>query len=256
MLIAIITGASSGLGREYVHALDREGMDEIWVIARRKERLQELAEKTITPLRILACDLTEPAVLHAISAELEKNHPIVNYLINAAGFGKIGSFADIPTEEVCAMIDLNCRAAVALTQMSIPYMPPTGGILNICSCAAFQPIPFLNVYAASKAFLLHYTRALHAELLPKGIHVTALCPYWIESTEFIPHAKDSKNSSYIEKFPFPQDIALVIRRSLKGLEKNTEVVTPGIIPSLHRMLAGLLPHSLMMRASARFHAIK
>ena len=219
MLIAIITGASSGLGREYVHALDREGLDEIWVIARRKERLQELAEKTITPLRILACDLTEPAVLHAISAELEKNHPIVNYLINAAGFGKIGSFADIPTEELCAMIDLNCRAAVALTQMSIPYMPPTGGILNLCSCAAFQPIPFLNVYAASKAFLLHYTRALHAELLPKGIHVTA-------------------------------------RRSLEGLEKNAEVVTPGIIPFLHRALAGLLPHSIMMRASERFHAMK
>ena len=253
MLIAIVTGASSGLGREYVRALDARELDEIWVIARRRGRLQALAEETKTPLRILACDLTELAALQGIEEELAENHPIVKYLICAAGFGKIGGFADIPTEELCAMIDLNCRAAVAVTQMALPYIPPTGRILEVCSCAAFQPIPFLNVYAASKSFLLRYSRALHAELAPRGIHVTAVCPYWIRDTEFIAKAKDTKNSDYIRSFPFPQERADVVRRSLRAAENNLEVVTPGILPFLHRMLAGILPHSLMMTASRLFH---
>ncbi len=253
MLIAIVTGASSGLGREYVRALDKRELDEIWVIARRRERLQALAEETATPLRILACDLTEPAVLRAIEEELAENHPIVKYLINAAGFGKIGSFSDIPTEELCSMIDLNCRAAVAITQMTLPYIPPTGRILQVCSCAAFQPIPFLNVYAASKSFLLHYTRALRSEIVSRGIHVTAVCPYWIEDTEFIAKAKNTKNSTYIQNFPFPQEREDVVRRSLRGVENNVEIVTPGLIPFLHRILAGLLPHSFMMAAGKLFH---
>ncbi len=253
MLIAIVTGASSGLGREYVRALDRRELDEIWVIARRRERLQALATETATPLRILACDLTEPAVLHAIGEELAKNHPIVKYLINAAGFGKIGSFSDIPLEEVCAMIDLNCRAAVAVTQMALPYIPPTGRILEICSCAAFQPIPFLNVYAASKSFLLRYSRALRTELAPKGIHVTAVCPYWIRDTEFIPKARATKNPSYIENFPFPQECEDIVLRSLRAAENNLSVVTPGLMPFLHRVLSSLLPHSFMMVAGRIFH---
>ena len=255
MLIAIVTGASSGLGREYVRALDARKLDEIWVIARRKERLQTLAEETNTPLRILVCDLTEPAVFHAIEEELAKNHPIVKYLINAAGFGKIGSFADISTEELCAMIDLNCRAAVAITQMTLPYIPPTGKILEICSCAAFQPIPFLNVYSASKAFLLRYSRALRTELAPRGIHVTAVCPYWVRDTEFIAHAKKTKNPSYLSTFPFPQECAEIVRRSLRGAENNVDVVTPGLVPFLHRILSSLLPHSLMMLGSRVFHRI-
>lgn len=253
MLIAIVTGASSGLGREYVRALDARKLDEIWVIARRRERLLALARETATPLRILACDLTEPAVLRVIEDELAKNHPIVKYLINAAGFGRIGRCSDIPMEELCAMIDLNCKAAVAITQMTLPYIPPTGKILEISSCAAFQPIPFLNVYAASKSFLLRYSRALRAELSPKGINVTAVCPYWIQDTEFIERAGGRGTSGHTRTFPFPQNCAEVVRRSLRGAEDNVGLVTPGLMPFLHHMLASILPHSLMMFFSTVFH---
>lgn len=99
------------------------------------------------------------------------------------------------------MIDLNCKAAVAMTQISLPFMKRGARVLQICSTAAFQPFPYLSVYAATKAFLYRYSRALRVELYGTGIRVTAVCPYWIKDTEFIGRAKKSSDSSYIHSFP-------------------------------------------------------
>jgi uncharacterized protein len=255
MDIAIVTGASSGIGREFVYLLDEEGLDEIWVIARREERLQTLQNETCTRLRILACDLREREVFDGISHLLDTEKPHVCYLINSAGFGKIGSFADIPLDDLLDMIDLNCRAAVALTQVSIPFMPRGSHILEICSSAAFQPLPYLNVYAATKALLYRYSRALRVELAPQGIVVTAVCPYWIRDTEFIHVAQKTKNSSYIHAFPWASTQRTVALRSLRAAKNNVAVVTPGLIPFLHRIITSLLPHSFMMAASRIFHKL-
>ncbi len=154
-LIAVVTGASSGLGSEFVHQIDRssaERFDEIWVIARRLDRLEELRDSISTPVKILSFDLTKKSNLEAYSKELAKSGVVIGLLINAAGFGKIGSVKDIPLESIDSMIDLNCRAAVDMTQLSLPYMRAGSRIMEICSTAGFSPFPYLNVYAASKAF--------------------------------------------------------------------------------------------------------
>lgn len=245
--IAIVTGASSGLGREFVQRLDaQEDLAEMWVIARRAERLEALRADTRTPLRVLAWDLTREQSLLDLTALLERETPRVEVLIHAAGFGKIGSYRDIPLKDCEHMIDLNCRAAVSVTQRVLPYMEKGSRILEICSTAAFQPFQYLNVYAASKAFLYRYSRALRVELLGTGIHVTAVCPYWIKDTEFIGAARETRNSAYIRHFPLASRRSRVVRRALRDSRLNLPVSTPGPVCGIHRLAAKLIPNSLMM----------
>ncbi len=199
--IAIITGASSGLGSRLLDA-DSEGagagefhLDALWIIARRKERLEELAAGLRTDTDVIALDLTDKTSVTQLQEKLSAERPDVRMLINAAGSGKIAASAALPLEQVDQMIDLNCRAAVDVTQICLPYMDSGAKIMEICSTAAFQPIPYLNVYAASKAFLYRYSRALRFELRPRDITVTAVCPYWIKDTEFIFHKQNRRRKS-------------------------------------------------------------
>ena len=174
--IALITGASSGLGREFARLLAREAVDELWLVARRGERLRELSAELAVPCRIFALDLTQEAALEELSAALSAEPPVVRYLVNAAGFGRIGMAADIGAATTGRMIALNCRAAAELTERALPYMERGSRVLEIASCAAFQPIPYLAAYAATKAFLLRYSRALAAEVAARGITVNMVAP--------------------------------------------------------------------------------
>ena len=184
--IALITGASSGLGREFAFQIQgREAVDEIWAVARRKDRLRQLSEESKIPIRCLSLDLTEPESINMLATLLEEESPDVRLLINAAGFGKIGNYSEVSMQDSADMIDLNCRATVTVTMAVLPYMSEGARILQISSTSAFQPLPSLNVYAASKAFLMRYSRALRWELMGRKINVTAVCPYWIKDTEFI-----------------------------------------------------------------------
>jgi len=190
MKIALVTGASSGLGREFVRQLGEEhALDEIWAVARRRERLAELQALTAVPVRPLSLDLTEESSYETLRELLAREQPEISVLVCAAGFGRIGQTRAVPAADNDAMIDLNCRAAVAVTTAAFPYLRRGSRVLEICSTAGFQPMPGLNVYAATKAFLLSYTKALHYEILTSGIRVTAVCPYWIRDTEFIPQAQ-------------------------------------------------------------------
>lgn len=245
--IAIITGASSGLGAEFALQLERkEKLDEIWVIARRRERLDLLKQQLETPARVLALDLTESAALERLSAVLEEERPLVRVLINAAGFGKIGSWRDIELTDCEHMIDLNCRAAVSVTQRVLPYMARGSRILEICSTAGFQPFPYLNIYAATKAFLYRYSRALRVELFADGIHVTAVCPYWIKDTEFIGTARKTRDSRFIRHFPLSSRKKRVASMALRDSRLNLPVSTPGPVCFVHRITAKFIPSSLMM----------
>lgn len=249
MNIAIVTGASSGLGAEYVRQLDtNECLNEIWVIARRQDRLAELQNQVKTRLRPLACDLTAPGAIGRLSALLQKKKPNVRILINGAGFGKIGSYASIDLNQCEQMIDLNCRAAVAVTQTVLPYMHRGARILEICSTAAFQPLPYMNIYAASKAFLYRYSLSLGRELAGTGICVTAVCPFWVRGTEFIGTAKDTADSHQVNNFILSSRKEDVVRRSLKDSCRRRAVSTPGFACSLHRILARIIPVRLLMAA--------
>lgn len=238
--VIIITGASSGLGREYVRQLDRkdsEAEDEFWLIARRQDRLKNLSNIIRHKIRYFAYDLTDRENIDSFAAILKAEKPVVKMIINAAGFGRIGDYSDITIDDTDKMIDLNCRAAVAMTQTVIPYMVRGSRIVEICSSSAYMPIPYLNVYASSKAFMLSYSRALGKELMPAGIVVTAVCPYWVKNTEFISKAESIGKNSYIKGFPLASDSEAVVSRSLTDIRLGLHVSTPGPVCTLQRIFS-------------------
>ena len=177
MNIAIVTGASSGMGREFVLQLNNYiSVDEIWVIARRENALTDLKEEVSTPIRPIPLDLCDSASFTAFQALLEQEKPNVKLLVNAAGFGKFGSFQHISMEDDCKMIDLNCKALVMMTRIVLPYMASGSHILQLDSLSAFQPVPYITTYGATKSFVLSYSRSINRELKSKGIRVMAMNP--------------------------------------------------------------------------------
>lgn len=253
MHIALITGASSGLGREYARwAAARSTCDEIWAIARRKERLEELGRELSVPVCPIALDLTDPASMERLQDRLREAAAAdpsfeIALLVNAAGFGKFGTCDDMTLVEVDRMVDLNCRALVDVTQLALPYMHHGSHMIQIASSASFQPLPGLNVYAASKAFVRSYTRALRFELRGRGIFVTAVCPLWVK-TEFIQVARDTKNGHTVNH-PFPQLTAEhVVGWSMFVNRINYPIATCCITGTIMRIAGKILPAPLIMWA--------
>lgn len=254
MRIAVVTGASSGLGRELALRIDQKekNIDEIWVIARSREKLEALKSLCKTSVRVLCMDLTKEESLDELEKALmrenlkQKDRIDIRILVNAAGFGKIGSYADVDRKDSGRMIDLNCKAAVEVTQICLSYMSAGSRLMMVCSTSGFQPFPYLNVYAASKAFLYRYTRALRVELWPRKILVTAVCPYWIKDTAFIPEAKTTDEKSAIRHFPMSSTVKRVAAWSYTDNRLGLAVSTPGIVCSLHRIVAKFIPATLMM----------
>lgn len=247
MKIAVITGASSGMGREFVLQLSRqEPFDEMWVIARRKERLEELQALVDVPLRIVPLDLSGQPGWDAYAALLAAEQPDVRVLVNASGFGRFGTYADIPIADSLDMIDLNCKALVAMTELTLPYMREGAKILQLDSLSSFQPVPYINVYGATKAFVLSYSRALNVELKPRGIRCMAMCPGWVK-TEFFDHAMQ-KGSDAVTYFNIMFTAEEVVRTGVHDLYRSRKDV------SIHDFriraqvfFTKLLPHRLVMK---------
>lgn len=243
MRIAVITGASSGMGREFVYALDREEQfDEIWVIARREERLEELKAKCRNPIRPLVWDLQKRESLYAYRALLEKEQPDVAVLVNAAGFGLFGVFEEMDMDRQLDIIDLNARALTGLCWLSLPYMREGARIWNMGSMSSWQPVPYINVYGASKAYVLSFSRALGKELEGRGIRVMAVCPGWI-TTEFFEHAVHDDTIQYYNRFYPPEQ---VIAKALKDMKKGRAVSVLGLPERLQVQLVKHLPTSFIM----------
>ena len=245
MRIAIITGASSGMGRELVKQLSKkESFDEIWTIARREERLLELKDE-IENVRPVPLDLTKEESINTLVDMLNQEKPNVAVLANCSGFGKFGTYEDISLQDSMDMIDLNCKALVAVTQVVIPFMNKGAHIMQLDSLSSFQPVPYLNVYAATKAFVLSYSRALNVELKPKGIKVIAVCPGWV-STEFFDHATVT-NEKAVTYYNVVYSAKDVIRTAIKDMYKGKkDVSVHGLQIKGQRLLVKLLPHRLVM----------
>lgn len=247
MKIAIVTGASSGLGRAYAKRLDKTmSLDELWLIARREERLRELAGELGCRCRVLPMDLKLRESTETLEAVLSEEKPVVAALVCAAGFGKFGRAQDLSPRETRDMVDLNCRAAVEVTGVCIPYLHRGSRVLEVCSCAGFQPLPGLNLYAATKAFLLSYTRALGEELKDRGIKVTAVCPFWIK-TEFMAVARDTANPQAVKHTPFAMRPEAVAAWSLTMNDLGAALTTCGPIPTLMRLGSKVVPSELTMK---------
>ena len=212
--IAILTGASSGMGRELALQLAQwETFDELWVIARRADRLEALKEQVPFPVRPISLDLTDPQALEL--------------------------YRDLK------MIDLNCKALVAMTELTLPYMKRGAKLLNLDSLSAFQPVPYLNVYASTKAFVLSYTRSLARELRPRGIRVMAVSPGWVK-TEFFDHALQTSNDAvtYYNRLYEAKDVMKTALHDLYRTKKDVSI--HGLPVRWQVRLVKLLPHKLVM----------
>lgn len=245
--VAVITGASGGLGALFAQKIDSLGdVDELCLVARRKDALEYTASKLRHPAIIVPADITTKKGCKAVEAALAQKR--VRYLVNCAGIGKIGAVENIALKDEDAMIELNCRAPVDLTCLLLPLMARGSCIINVCSVAAFQPFQHLAVYAATKAFLLSFSRALRWEVKSKGIHVTALCPYWMRGTQFIRTAQQGKGAGDIKSFPFCDDEKTAVATALYGAALNIPVVTDSLVGLFHRVLCKVIPRGLMQYA--------
>ena len=244
MKIAVITGASSGMGREFVYALDRdEEFDELWVIARREERLSALQEKCRAKLRPIVLDLQKRESYGVYQALLEQEKPEIAVLVNAAGFGLFGAFMDMDMNRQLDIIDLNSRALTAMCYMSVPYMAKGSRIYNMGSMSSWQPVPYINVYGASKAYVLNFSRALGVELKGRGIRVMAVCPGWI-TTEFFDHAIHDDTISYFNRYYPPEQ---VIEKALKDMKKGKNASVLGFPERMQVLLVKHLPVNFVMK---------
>lgn len=246
MTIAIVTGASSGIGREFFLSLNEraDGLDEIWVVARRADKLDELKSLTPVPVRAFPLDLSLPESADTLAQALEKEKPQIKYLILASGFGRFAAVADEDLSVLQNMIDLNCKAVVALTKHAAPYMQRGGAMILIASVAAMQPIPYIATYAASKAFVLSYGRAFNRELYAQtGARCTCVCPFWTK-TAFFDRAKSEKQ--IVKKYAVMYEPQAVVKRAWKDVKKHRDVSVCGAYTRGQSLLVKLLPHKLVM----------
>lgn len=248
MNIAIVTGASSGMGREFVLQLSEYAkVDEIWAIARRKDALESLNQEVSVPVRPISLDLLAEKSFSEFEALLEAEKPNVKLLVNAAGFGKFGAYHKVSVQDDCRMIDLNCKALVLMTRLCLPYMARGSHILQLDSLSAFQPVPYITTYGASKAFVLSYSRAMNQELKPRGIRMMAMNPGWVK-TEFFDHAFQTNSGAEVQYFDRLYEAKDVVETGLKDLynsRKNYSV--HGLPVKLQVLLVKLVPHSIVMK---------
>lgn len=251
MKIAVITGASSGLGAEYVKAVysARTELDEIWVIARRKERLAALKDELGDKIRPIPLDITSNDCTDKYLGMLKEADAEVLLLINCAGFGKLGNFDELSTEDNTGMVRLNCEALTLMSSLTLPFMPKGSEIINVCSIASFAPNSRMAVYCSTKAYVMSLSRCMRAELSRRDINVIAVCLGPMD-TEFLSIAHIEKGTSHtFDTLPRVDPKGAAIR-SLKASAKGRAVYTDRAFYKFYRVVAKILPHSIVMKLSA------
>lgn len=241
--IAIITGASSGMGLEFALQTDlllAGKLDEIWLIARRKERLFELGKMLETDTKIIPMDLADKEDMEQFKLLLKREAPKLCMLINCAGFGFMGEFSTIPVQKQLGMIDVNVRALTELTFCCLPYMVKNARIIQLASAAAFLPQKKFAVYAAGKSYVLSFSRALSEELRAKRIYVTAVCPGPVE-TEFFDRAAAYGNTLAL-KDKIMVSASSVVKKALHDAAKKKEISVCSLPMQSFFLLTKIIPH--------------
>lgn len=244
MKIAVVTGASSGMGREFaVRLCKEEKFDELWVIARRKERLESIKDEVSIPVKAISLDLTKQEAIKEYEEMLKESGAEVSVLVNASGFGKFGAFCDLSLEDQLEMIDLNDKALVSMTYVTLPFMNKGSKIYQIDSLSSFQPVPYIGVYAATKAFVLSFSRSLGAELKKRGIRVLAVCPGWVKTEFFNRAVVDDSVITYYNKFVTSEQ---VVTRAFKDMKRGKDVSVCAFSIRAQVLLTKILPHRIVM----------
>lgn len=246
MNIAVITGASSGIGYEFATQIERKHkLDEIWLIARRKEQLERLSKSLHTQTRILCCDLTDEASFTEYKQLLSSIKPNIKYLFNAAGYGEMGDYEEIALKVQMNMIDLNVKALVRMSVLSIPYMKKGAKILQMGSESVFTPLPYFNIYASTKSFVKHYSKGLYYELKPKGITVTVVCPGWVR-TEFFNHTKDNAVKRSPKAYKPMLEAKGVVALAIKDADNGKSMSVCGAYTKLHHAISKIAPEPCLI----------
>lgn len=253
MKIAVITGASSGIGRELVKAVDREyTFNEIWVIARRAERLEEFKASCRNAIRPVALDLSDDAEIARYKAMLEEEQPDIGMLINAAGCGVFGPFEEKDLEAQLNSVRLNSLALTSMCHISLPYMREGAEIINMGSNSSWQPVPYQAIYGASKSYVLSFSRALGRELKHRKIGVMCVCPGWIK-TEFQAHARHDDYIIYVDRWYEAWEVA---EQAMKDLKKHKSVSILGAPVRRQVRLVKHLPVDMVMDIWCRQQGIE
>lgn len=247
--IAIITGASSGLGVEFYKEIQKEALDEIWIIARREGRLNEIASQHgKIKARVISMDITLSENVKSLKELFEAEKPDIRFFVNNAGFGMVGNLDEADYVKQGQMVDLNVKALTELSVIALPFMSRGSCLINTCSIASFVPNARMTVYSSTKAYVMSFTRALRYELRKKKINVTAVCPGPM-STEFLNVAGIEKGvSKTFDTLPYCNP-AKTARGGIKAAKRGRCVYTPRGFYKFYRVLAKVVPASFLMGAA-------
>ena len=255
--IAIVTGASSGLGREFVRHIDQSAfgeLDEIWVVARRAERLEALVRTTGTAVRPFCLDLTDPISFDLLEGALaETEDARVALLVNNAGFGVFGDMALQKRGYASQMIELLVRAPIEMMYRALPFMSAGSRIINIASVASFIPQPRLAVYSAAKRFILDVSRSLDAELGDVDIHVTAVCPKFMD-TEFLKAPGDGRAAKKMTFIGFEKP-AHVVAAALRSARAGKSLCIPSADMKALYAVSRVAPYRLALKIERAIGAL-
>lgn len=243
----IITGASSGIGQEFARQLDAlfSDMDEIWLIARREERLETLSRELRTMCRIISMDLTKANEMELFGELLKKRRPCIRVLVNSAGFGLMGAVETLSLQEQTEMIRLNCTALTEMTYRCLPYMKKNSRIVQMASSAAFLPQKNFAVYAATKAYVLSFSQALREELRVRGICVTSVCPGPVD-TEFFDRAEQYGKTLAVKKMTIVS-AKRVVRQAVRDVCDRKAMSVCSFPIQAFRILCKILPQRVILR---------
>lgn len=247
MSVAIITGASSGIGSEFARQLKKQyGVDEFWFVARRLENMERLRDELSVKAKIIPADLTSKDGLDTLFNALKEERPTVKYLINAAGFGNFGGFDEIPLTESGDMIDLNVKALVLITYAVIPYMERGGRIVQLGSGSCFTPLPYFNVYSSSKVFVLHFTKSLNFEIKKYGLRATCFCPGWVE-TDFLAKASSREGVTHPKAMKPLLSCERVVAGCVRALKRGPAMYVTNWYTKLQHLLFKVVPDKLLTK---------
>jgi len=242
----LVTGASKGIGAEFARQLSKLGATLV-LVARSREQLDVLAEE-IGDAHVVSADLAKPGAAELIQTEVEKLNLDIDVLVNNAGFGLHGSFESLGLDEQRGEIDLNVTALYELTYLFLPgIVRRRGGVLNVCSVAGYGPIPYMSVYAATKAFVLSFSQALWAECEPRGVRVTCLSPGATNTAFFERSGSGADPGTKAE----PSDVA---KLGIDAFVAGRASVVHGRRNRLLILLSGLFPLEFMLRSAAKMLA--
>ena len=247
--IAIVTGASSGIGKEFFLSLNERAnnLDEIWVIARSEDKLSALQAYTQIPVKVLPLDLSQNNAIQIFENTLKQENPAIQYLICASGFGRFSAVEDDNAAILQNMVDLNCRSIVGITRTALPYLAKGSVTILIASVAAFQPIPYIATYGASKSFVLSYGRALNKELKKRNARCLCVCPFWTK-TAFFDRAITAGENTVVKKYVAMYEPKQIVKRAWKDVKKkNRDVSICGFKAKGQVLLVKILPHRLVMK---------